>query len=230
MPKLSAKSLLFFWSVSLAAPSGAQTVGVPVSYTTVLTGVGFALDVGVDTAGFRTTAVTGTAIIGKFKADSGELPLFGVSMTGAVVAAERQSHAGWSAAGRVSLINSFQVGVGYSRAGASARVLIPLSAAIPGITCVGAKRSFVLYGTPTWNFEHVNGPGVSAWRNSWSSLGVGALLQLRSGVGFQLMGEGPFSSGHVDAYRRLKVGVQLSFTRGSISRAATGGGYGCEIL
>ena len=231
MLPLPRRWLLLLFGFPIGTRLGAQVPGLPISYHPVMQGIGAAVDVGVDTAGLRTVALTGTVALGTVRVGPGRLPLLSVSATGSLAAGGDVADPGWAAGVSVSLLNSFALGVGYSRSAGTARIFIPLSAALPVVQCISSGNSFVLYGTPAWNFEHVAGQDGAGWRSSWASVSAGALFQWRSGVGVQLLAAKPFGeAAERDPYRRLVFAAQLSLTSQGVSREALRESYGCHAL
>src|SRR5437764_7991853 len=135
------RAVLFPATTIVLAPSiSAQTLGLPITYRGVMTGFGSAIDVGLDPHGFRTFAGTGTVAIGRFAVAGATLPLLDVSATAAIVAGDGFA-SGWSVGANAALLNSLQIGAGYTRTGSITRLHIPLSAVLPVAACVEAQRA-----------------------------------------------------------------------------------------
>ena len=196
----------------------AQALGLPSSYRAVMDGFGAAVDAGGNGAGLRTIGVTGIVALGHLTAGNMRMSLFNVSATIARLAG------GGSAVGaEVSVLSSFKIAVDRSTWGGLKRGNFALAAAIPVLGCASRKTMVMLYGVPAWNFERVEKPTGASWQPSWSSASIGAILELRSGLGFQLGVGGLSHHPTRDPYHRVVVGVGVHFSPHSILAAAMDG-------
>lgn len=209
----------------------AQTLGLPLSYRPVMSGFGAAVDAGGDKGGFRTIAITGTVALGHVTAEGTRMPLFNVSGTVARLSGESGAPGGADFGAEVSLLGSFAVGVDRSRWGGATRTYIPLAAALPLVGCANAKGIVFLYGVPLWSFERVEQPTGARWQRSWGSVNLGALVELRSGLGFQVGVGGLFQRTTPDPYRRVVIGAGVHFSPHGILKAAADqpGQGGCSL-
>jgi hypothetical protein len=197
----------------------AQTLGLPASYRPVMNGFGVALDVGGDTS-FSTIGATGTVALGHVTIEGTRTALFNLSGTIASLTGENGQPGGSAIGAQLSLLGSFAVGVDRSRWGGVTRVHVPLAAALPLVGCASAKRIFELYVVPVWSFERLEQPAGPSWQSSWGSLSVGALLELQSGLGFQVGVGGLSQHATSDPYRRVVVSAGIHFSPHSILKAA----------
>jgi hypothetical protein len=207
----------------------AQTLGLPLSYRPVMSGFGAAIDAGGDKGGFRTTAITGIVALGHVTAEGTQMPLFNVSGTVAHLSGEGGAAGGADVGAELSLLGSFAVGVDRSRWAGVTRIYVPLAAALPLVGCANAKRILLFYGVPLWSFERLEQPTGAKWQPSWGSVNLGALLELHSGLGFQLGVGGLFQRATPDPYRRVVIGAGVHFSPHGILQAAAAeqGGGGC---
>lgn len=209
----------------------AQTLGIPLSYRPVMSGFGGAVDAGGDKGGFRTVAITGTLALGHVTAEAARMPLFNLSGTVAHLSGEGGASGGSDVGAELSLLGSFAVGIDRSRWAGVARTYVPLAAALPLVGCADARRILFIYGVPLWSFERVDEPTGDRWQRSWGSVNLGALFELRSGLGFQVAVGGLFQHTTPDPYRRIIVGAGVHFSPSSILKtSATGtdqGHRGC---
>jgi hypothetical protein len=210
----------------------AQTLGVPLSYRGVMSGFGVAVDAGGDQGGFRTLALTGTVALGHLTADGAQMALFNVSGTVARLSGAGGAVGGSAVSAQVALLGSFAVGVDRSQWAGVTRTYVPLAAALPLVVCADANRILEVYGVPVWNFERLEQSTSARWQPSWGSINVGALFELRSGLGFQLTAGGPFGEATSDPYRRVVVSLGVHFSSHAIlSAVPTGsGGGGCGFV
>jgi len=198
----------------------AQTLGLPLSYRPVMSGFSVALDAGGDKGGFRTIGLTGIVALGHLVADGQRMALFNLSGTVARVSGESGA-ASTSVGAELSLLGSFAVGVNRSRWAGVTRTYIPLAAALPLVGCGDANHLLFFYGVPVWNFERLEQP-TGAWQPSWGSVNLGALFELKSGLGFQLGVAGLFQRPTQDPYRRVVIGAGVHFSpHGILAAAAT---------
>ena len=221
-------------TVGLASPRvAAQVIGLPLTYHTVMRGVGAALDAGADQYGLRAIGFTGIAAVGHIEADSTRLPLFNVSAAVAHVAGDAGAAGGSSLGGELSFLGSFAVGVSESRWAGLTRVYVPLAAALPLVTCADRRRFGMLFAVPTWSFEHVSVPTGSAWQSSWGAVNLGAVFELQSGLGFQAAVGGLFQHQTADPYRRVVVSAGVHFSPHGVldvmKRGAEPARGGCAI-
>ena len=179
--------------------------------------------------GFRTFAGTGTVAIGRFAVAGATLPLFDVSATAAIVAGDG-SASGWSVGANAALLNSLQVGAGYTRTASITRLHIPLSAVLPVAACVDAQRALILYGAPIWNFEHISAQLGDRWEPSWSSFSAGVVLELPSGIGIQAGGGKPFHHAPDPTYDRWSFSIGVHISRHSLVHSTPSKDYGCHAL
>jgi len=206
---------------------GGQTLGLPLAYRPVMSGFGAAIDVGGDKEGFRTTAITGILALGHVTAAGTRMALFNVSGTVAHLSGEGGAAGGSDVGGEVSLLGSFAVGVDRSHWAGVTRIYVPLAAALPLVGCANAKSILLVYGVPVWNFERLEQPTGAKWQSSWGSVNLGALFELRSGLGFQLGVGGLFQRATSDPYRRVVIGAGVHVSpHGILKAAATGGEQG----
>lgn len=213
----------------------AQTLGVPLSYRPLTSGFGAAVDAGGDNGGFRTIALTGIAALGHVTADGTQMALFNVTGTVARLSGEGGGALGGSSVGAaVSVLGSFAVGVDRSRWVDVTRTYVPLAAALPLVVCADAQRILEVYGVPVWSFERVEQPTGAAWQPSWGSVNLGALFELRSGLGVQLGLGGLFQDATSDPYRRVVISAGVHFSPQSILKAAAPrteqGRWGCGFV
>jgi hypothetical protein len=152
------------------------------------------------------------------------MALFNVSGTVAHLTGEGSAAGGSDVGAALSLLGSFAVGVDRSRWAGVTRVYVPLAAALPLLGCADAERILVVYGVPVWNFERLETPAGWVWQSSWGSINLGALFELRSGLGAQLAVGGLFQRSTSDPYRRVVVGAGIHFSPGGILKAAATGG------
>ena len=197
----------------------AQTLGLPLSYRPVMSGFSAALDAGGDKGGFRAIGLTGIVALGHMTADSQRMALFNLSGTVARVSGESGA-ASTSVGAELSLLGSFAVGVNRSRWAGVTRTYIPLATALPLVGCGDANHLLFFYGVPVWNFERLEQLTGAAWQPSWGSVNLGALFELKSGLGFQLGVAGLFQRPTPDPYRRVVIGAGVHFSPHGILAAA----------
>lgn len=197
----------------------AQGLGLPLSYRPVLSGFGVALDAGGDRAGFRTMALTGIVALGHVTAEGSRMALFNLSGTVAHLSGEGGAAGGTAVGAEVALLGSFAVGVDRSRWAGVTRTYVPLAAALPLVGCADANHLLFIYGVPVWSFERVE----QTWQPSWGSVNLGALFELRSGLGFELGVGGLFQRATSDPYRRVVVSAGVHFSPEGILKAAVAG-------
>jgi hypothetical protein len=199
-----------------------------------MSGFSVAVDAGGDNGGFRTLALTGIVALGHVTAEGTQMALFNVSGTVARLSGESGAVGGSAVGAELALLGSFAIGVDRSRWAGTTRTYVPLAAALPLVVCADANRIVELYGVPVWNFERLEEPGVAAWQPSWGSVNLGALFELRSGLGFQLGVGGLFQSGSEtpDPYRRAVISLGVHFSPHGILRAVPTGtrGGGCGFV
>jgi hypothetical protein len=198
-----------------------------------MSGFGIAVDAGGDKGGFRTLALSGTVALGHVTAEGTQMALFNVSGTVAGLSGESGAVGGSAVSAEVALLGSFAVGVDRSRWAGVTRTYVPLAAALPLVVCADAKRILEVYGVPVWNFERLEQLGAGAWQPSWGSVNLGALFELRSGLGFQLGVGGLFqgASETPDPYRRVVISLGVHFSPQSLLRGVpTGTRMGCGFV
>lgn len=222
------------WAMPAVVPwcLAGQTLGIPLSYRPVMSGFGGSIDAGGDKDGFRTIALTGIVAIGHITADNARMPLFNLSGTVARLSGEGGAAATADVGAELSLLGSFAVGVDRSRWGGVTRIYVPLAAALPLVGCADANHMLVVYGVPVWSFERLEQAQGARWQSSWGSVNIGALMELRSGLGFQLGVGGLFQRATSDPYRRVVVSAGVHLSPHGILEAATGaasGRAGCAL-
>lgn len=230
MSRMAIRWLMWVIPSVIPPPLAAQTLGLPLSYRPVMSGFGAAVDAGGDKSGFRTIAITGIAALGHVTAEDTRMPLFNVSGTVAHVSGEGGAAGSADVGAEVSLLGSFAVGVDRSRWAGVTRIYVPLAAALPVVGCADAKRILLVYAVPLWSFERLEQAAGAKWQSSWGSVNLGALFELRSGLGFQLGVGGLFERTTPDPYRRVVIGAGVHFSPHGILKAGTGteqGRRGC---
>ncbi len=203
----------------LAGALGAQTLGLPVVYHPVMRGFGAAFDAGVDDSGAPTIALAGIAALGHITADSLRLPV--VNVSGTVTEFGGDAHPGGRAFGiEVTLFTSFALGVNRSNWRGVKRLYFPLAAAIPLMACANRKKLIEVYAVPLWSFERVEQPGNTSWQPSWGSVGLGAIFEFRSGIGFQAELSELRRQVGADPYHRAALSVGIHWSPHSIVKEA----------
>lgn len=166
------------------------------------------LEIGGDSGGPRTLAVTVGVPLIPVRLFGDTVRLFVISLSGARVLGEDSSAGAWSYGGSVWLLNLLQINAASRAYAGETHVHLSAVFSLPLLGCEGRRLAVAGYVSGAYNDEEVR--SGTQWNPSqWGSVGGGILLHWYSGWGLQMNYQQPEEAGPETAYRRRVLSIGL---------------------